>query len=115
MTLVHHQFYNQIKNQCLERKNAQYSDNLLIYLNKQLSLANKHYIQVEEQDGELYFARAGIALIHKEKAYISRQVQNDMQKDKSSVYCAIRELRHAKYIAENRNDKNKLRWLNSNL
>jgi hypothetical protein len=103
------------KTNALKEKDPECSDNLISYLNKQLSLANKYYTEVKRQDRELYFARAGIALIHKEKAYISRQVYNDRQKAKSSIYCAIRELRHAKYIAESRNDKNNLRWLNSNL
>jgi hypothetical protein len=99
----------------LSTRDHQGSDSLVTCLNEYLSRANHNYTHVPEQDRELYFTKMAIALVHKERAWLSKEVYKDRIQEEISTYCAISEFRHAKYIAEDRKDRNNLRWLNSNL
>jgi hypothetical protein len=113
--LVHFLHYKKAKEQFLSIRDHQGSDSLVTCLNEHLSRANHNYTHVPEQDRELYFTKMAIALVHKERAWLSKEVYKDRIQEEISTYCAISEFRHAKYIAEDRKDRNNLRWLNSNL
>jgi hypothetical protein len=105
----------QYKKHYLNNKKHPAHGSFIVHMNNCLSMAYQSYKSIPEQDRELYFTRMGIAIVHKERAWLSKKVHQDRKQEKISIRCAISEFRHAKYIAEDRNDRNNLRWLNRNL
>jgi Protein of unknown function (DUF2934) len=106
--LVYHRFYSKIK----ERHPESFMEKIP-ELNALLIKANEYYTRVTDQDEDFYFARTGRALIYKEKEYLSSKGLNRIDKPELYIHCAMKELRHAKYIAEERKDS--LRWFDTNL
>jgi hypothetical protein len=78
-------------------------------------MTHKSYISAPAQDPELYVTKMRIALVHKENAWLRKNMSKNRKQEEISIHCAISEFRHAKYIAEDRNDRNNLRWLSSKL
>jgi hypothetical protein len=106
--LVYHRAYSKIKKQYKEHLFGKIPE-----LNMYLSKAHEYYTKVTDQDQDFYFAKTGRGLIYKEKAYLSGF--NGRNNSELYIHCALQELRHAKYIAEDRKDKESLRWLERNL
>jgi hypothetical protein len=100
-----------------DSNNQSYQDHdfLIVRMNEYLSMTHKSYISAPAQDPELYVTKMGIALVHKENAWLRENVSKNRKLEEISIHCAISEFRHAKYIAEDRNDRNNLRWLSSKL
>jgi Protein of unknown function (DUF2934) len=108
MGLVYHRSYSKIK----EHYRGPFIEKLP-ELNALLIKANKYYTRVTDQDEDFYFARTGRALIYKEKEYLSSRGFNGIDKPELYIHCAMKELRHAKYLAEERKDN--LRWFDATL
>jgi hypothetical protein len=79
-----------------------------------------HFSKAVQHDDRFYFARTGRALIYREKAELYREQaklsgRRVESSEQYSLYltCAVREFRHAKFIAAYRKDS--LRWLDMNI
>jgi len=105
---VYHRAYSKIKEKYKEHIFDKISE-----LNRYLTKAHEYYTKVTDQDQDFYFAKTGRGLIYKEKAYLGSF--NGINNPEVYMHCAIQELRHAKYSAEDRKDKESLRWLDRNL
>jgi Protein of unknown function (DUF2934) len=106
--LVYHRAYSKVK-----KKYKEHVSDKILDLNQFLAKAHEYYTKVTDQDQDFYFAKTGRELIYKEKAYLGGF--NRINNPEVYMHCAIQELRHAKYIAEDRKDKESLRWLDRNL
>ena len=110
MGLVYHRAYSKIKDRFPKRVTDKFSE-----LNWYLTEAHEYYRKVTDQDQDFYFAMTGRGLIYKEKEYLSSIGFNGLNHPEWYIHCAMQELLHAKYIAEDRKDKESLRWLDHNL
>jgi hypothetical protein len=110
MGLVYHRAYSKRKDQYQERIADKLSE-----LNEYLTKAHEYYTKVTGQEQNFYFAQTGRGLIYKEKADLSSEDPQEINTSKVYMHCAVQELRHAKYIAVDRKDKESLRWLDRHL
>jgi hypothetical protein len=110
MGLVYHRAYSKMKEIYQEHVLDKLSE-----LNWYLTKADESYTKVTNQDQDFYFAKTGRGLIYKEKDYLGSKGFNGINNHELYIHCAMEELRHARYIAEDRKDKESLRWLDRNL
>jgi hypothetical protein len=99
MGLVYHRAYYKIRNRYQERFMEKLPE-----LHTLLIKAHNYYTRVANQDEDFYFARTGRALIYIEKEHLSPHGLDGRDKPELFIHCAIKELRHAQYIASYRND-----------